>query len=77
MVKIISTRATKLRKLKAAILPFEKIRAAVDDKMEIMCALHSLWNVPTAKRICHGLQDEELAGLHCSSEAARITNNLV
>jgi len=46
--------------LKAAILPFEKIRAAVGDKMEIMCELHSLWNVPTAKRICHALKDFDL-----------------
>ncbi|WIY27700.1 hypothetical protein [Parasedimentitalea psychrophila] len=60
----------------AAILPFERIRTADGDKMEIMCELHSLWNVPTAKRICHGLQDEELVGLQCSNEAARVANNL-
>jgi len=46
--------------LKTALLPFEKIRAAVGDKMEIMCELHSLWNVPTAKRICHALEDFNL-----------------
>jgi galactonate dehydratase len=46
--------------LKKAIVPFEKIRNAVGDKMEIMCELHSLWNVPTAKRICASLKDFDL-----------------
>ena len=46
--------------LKKAIEPFEKIRNAVGDKIEIMCELHSLWNVPTAKRICHALEDFDL-----------------
>lgn len=46
--------------LKTAIKPFEKIRNAVGDKMEIMCELHSLWNVPSAKRICHALKDFDL-----------------
>ena len=46
--------------LKKAIEPFEKIRNAVGDKMEVMCELHSLWNVPTAKRICHALKDFNL-----------------
>jgi len=46
--------------MKKAIEPFEKIRKAVGDKMEIMCELHSLWNVPTAKRICHALEDFNL-----------------
>lgn len=46
--------------MKKAIEPFEKIRHAVGDKMEIMCELHSLWNVPTAKRICHALKDFDL-----------------
>ncbi len=43
--------------LKTAIEPFEKIRNAVGDKMEIMCELHSLWNVPSARQICHALKD--------------------
>ena len=46
--------------LKTAIIPFEKIRNAVGDRMEIMCELHSLWNVPTAKRICHALEEFNL-----------------
>jgi len=46
--------------LKTAIEPFAKIRDAVGDKMEIMCELHSLWNVPTAKRICEALEEFDL-----------------
>lgn len=46
--------------MKAALLPFQKIRAAVGDKMEIMCELHSLWNVPAAKQICHALEEFDL-----------------
>jgi len=46
--------------LKTAIEPFEKIRDAVGDRMEIMAELHSLWNVPMAKRICSALEDFDL-----------------
>lgn len=46
--------------LKAGIRPFEKIRTAVGDKMEIMAELHSLWNVPMAKRISQALEDFDL-----------------
>lgn len=37
--------------LKTALEPFEKIRHAVGDKMEIMVEFHCLWNLPMAKRI--------------------------
>ena len=46
--------------LKKAIEPFEKIRTTTGNKMEIMAELHSLWNVPAAKRICEALEDFEL-----------------
>ena len=46
--------------LKKAIEPFEKIRAAVGDKMEIMAELHSLWDVPLAKRIAEALDEFDL-----------------
>jgi L-alanine-DL-glutamate epimerase-like enolase superfamily enzyme len=36
--------------------PFEKIRRAVGDRIEIMCEFHSMWNLPTAKRIAHALE---------------------
>src|SRR5262249_54369835 len=42
--------------MKQAIEPFEKIRKAVGDKMEIMVELHSLWNLPTAKQIARALE---------------------
>ena len=46
--------------LKTALEPFEKIRSAVGDKMEIMAELHSMWNVPSAKRIVSALEDFDL-----------------
>ena len=46
--------------LEKALEPFEKIRSAVGDKMDIMAELHSLWNVPMAKRICSYLDDYDL-----------------
>jgi L-alanine-DL-glutamate epimerase-like enolase superfamily enzyme len=42
--------------MKRAIEPFEKIRKAVGDKMEIMVEFHSLWNLPTAKKIAKALE---------------------
>jgi L-alanine-DL-glutamate epimerase-like enolase superfamily enzyme len=42
--------------LKKAIEPFEKIRKAVGDKMEIMVEFHSLWNLPTAMKIAKALE---------------------
>src|SRR4051794_28663783 len=42
--------------LKAAIEPFEKIRRAVGDKIEIMVELHCLWNLPMAKKIAKWLE---------------------
>lgn len=43
--------------MKAAVKPFEKIRKAVGDRMEIMVEFHSLWNLPTAKKIARVLED--------------------
>jgi L-alanine-DL-glutamate epimerase-like enolase superfamily enzyme len=42
--------------LKQALEPFEKIRAAVGDKMEIMVEFHSLWNLPMAKKLAKALE---------------------
>ncbi|MEZ4631393.1 MAG: mandelate racemase/muconate lactonizing enzyme family protein [Deinococcales bacterium] len=41
--------------LKKALEPFEKIRHAVGDKMDIMVEFHSLWNLPTAIRLAEAL----------------------
>jgi L-alanine-DL-glutamate epimerase-like enolase superfamily enzyme len=42
--------------MKNAVEPFEKIRKAVGDKMEIMVEFHSLWNLPTAMKIAKALE---------------------
>ena len=42
--------------LKKAVEPFEKIRRAVGDKMEIMVEFHSLWNLPMAKKLATVLE---------------------
>ncbi|SFD16503.1 mandelate racemase/muconate lactonizing enzyme family protein [Tropicimonas isoalkanivorans] len=45
--------------LKTALRPFELIRKAVGDRMEIMVELHSLWNLPMAKKIARALEPFE------------------
>jgi L-alanine-DL-glutamate epimerase-like enolase superfamily enzyme len=42
--------------MKKALEPFEKIRKAVGDRMEIMVEFHSLWNLPAAKKIARALE---------------------
>jgi L-alanine-DL-glutamate epimerase-like enolase superfamily enzyme len=42
--------------MKTAIKPFELIRKAVGDKMDIMVEMHSLWNLPTAMEIARTLE---------------------
>lgn len=46
-----------LEDLKAGLEPFRKVRAAVGDRIEIMCELHSLWGTHAATRICRALED--------------------
>ncbi len=43
--------------LKRALEPFEKIRKAVGDKIEIMVELHSQWDLRTAKHIAKALEE--------------------
>ena len=45
-----------LSELNAGLEPFRKIRAAVGDRIEVMCELHSLWNATAALRICRALE---------------------
>ena len=47
--------------LKKGLEPFQKIRAAVGDAMEIMVELHSLWNLPSAIKIARALEQFEPA----------------
>lgn len=46
-----------LADLKAGLEPFRRIRAAVGEKIEIMCEMHSLWGAQAAARICRALED--------------------
>ena len=45
--------------MRQAMEPFRKIRHAVGDDMEIMVEFHSLWNLPTAKKIAMALEEYE------------------
>jgi galactonate dehydratase len=47
--------------LKSGLEPFQKIRDAVGDAMEIMVELHSLWNLPSAIKIAKALETFEPA----------------
>src|SRR3954452_16664805 len=49
-----------LSDLNAGLEPFGKIRAAVGDRIEVMCELHSLWGSHAAIRICRALEDYEV-----------------
>ncbi len=42
--------------LDAALEPFRRIREAVGSRIDIMVELHSLWDVPTARRIARALE---------------------
>lgn len=42
--------------MKIALAPYEKIRRAVGDRIDIMAEFHSLWNVPTALQIAHQIE---------------------
>lgn len=45
--------------LRKGLAPFEKIREAVSDAMDVMVEFHSLWDLPTAKRIARALEPFE------------------
>lgn len=42
--------------LKKALAPFEKVRKAHGDKMDLKAELHGLWSLPAAKKICAALE---------------------
>jgi L-alanine-DL-glutamate epimerase-like enolase superfamily enzyme len=50
-------REISLEDLKKGLEPFEKIRSAVGDRMEIMVELHGLWLTLPSTRICRALED--------------------
>lgn len=43
--------------LQKGLEPFRKIRNAVGNQMDIMVEFHSLWNLPTAMKIAHALEE--------------------
>ena len=43
--------------LRRALEPFERIRRAVGDRMDVMAEMHSLWDRPNAVRIARALED--------------------
>ncbi len=45
--------------MKRALEPFEKIRAAVGDRIDIMVELHAMWDLTAAKRIARALEPFE------------------
>ena len=49
--------------LETALEPFEKIRSAVGNRMEIMVELHGLWTLPPALRIAEALKPYDVAWL--------------
>ena len=53
----VSAHHISLSDLKTGLEPFRKIRAAVGDRIEIMCELHSLWGSHAAARICDALAE--------------------
>ncbi len=49
--------------LEKALEPFQKIRSAVGNRMEIMVELHGLWTLPPALRIAEALKPYDVAWL--------------
>jgi galactonate dehydratase len=45
------------QELEAALAPFEKIRRAVGNRMDIMVEFHSLWSLPMAKKLARRLAE--------------------
>ena len=48
-----------LAQVKEGLQAFRQVRAAVGDRIEIMCELHSLWDSAAALRICQALEPFE------------------
>lgn len=51
--------AISLAQVKEGLQAFRQVRAAVGDRIEIMCELHSLWDSAAALRICQALEPFE------------------
>jgi len=44
------------QEIELGLIPFQKIREKVGNRIEVMCELHSLWSANTALRICQALE---------------------
>jgi L-alanine-DL-glutamate epimerase-like enolase superfamily enzyme len=51
-----------LTDLNGGLEPFRKIRAAVGDRIEVMCEMHSMWTSHAAIRICNALEEYRSSG---------------
>jgi L-alanine-DL-glutamate epimerase-like enolase superfamily enzyme len=60
-----------LADINKGIEPFAKIRAAVGDRMDLLCELHSLWNLPAAVEIGRALAD---VGIYWSEDPIKMVN---
>jgi L-alanine-DL-glutamate epimerase-like enolase superfamily enzyme len=63
--------AISLADIKRGIEPFAKIRAAVGDKMDLLCEFHSMWNLPAAIEIGRALAD---VGIYWSEDPIKMVN---
>jgi L-alanine-DL-glutamate epimerase-like enolase superfamily enzyme len=60
--------------MRRGLEPFEKIRAAVGDEMDIMLECHSLWNLPMAVRIARELEPFKLYWIEDPIKADSLEN---
>jgi len=58
--------------IKRGIEPFAKIRAAVGDRMDLLCEFHSLWNLPAAIEIGRALAD---VGIYWSEDPIKMVSS--
>ncbi len=49
------------QELGTGLKPFEKVRAAVGDRIELKAEMHGLWHLPPARRIAAALKDFDLS----------------
>lgn len=57
--------------LATGVAPFKAIRAALGDRMDIMCELHSIWSLPAALEIAAALRD---VGIYWAEDPLKMVN---
>jgi len=63
--------AISLADIRRGIEPFAKIRAAVGDRMDLLCEFHSMWSLPAAIEIGRALAD---VGIYWSEDPIKMVN---